>query len=178
MADPFLGEIRVFAGNFAPNGWALCQGQLLAIAQNTALFSILGTTYGGDGVRTFALPDLRGRVVMGLGQGPGLSNYVEGEVGGAESVTLTTQQMPAHSHTVNATEAQSTTDPKGAVPANTQPPTPGPAPKAYGASPDGKTTMNSAMIGLTGGNQPVSVQQPYLVINYIIALLGIFPSRQ
>lgn len=177
MAEPFLGEIRIFGGTFAPLGWALCQGQLLPIAQNAALFSLLGTTYGGDGVQTFALPDLRGRAVLGFGQGTGLSPYTQGQMGGVETVTLNTQQMPAHSHTVAATEAQSTTDPKGAVPANTQPPTPGAAPKVYGASPDGKTTMNSAMIGQTGGNQPVSVQQPYLVINYIIALQGIFPSR-
>ncbi len=178
MADPFLGEIRMFGGNFAPVGWAFCQGQLLPISQNTALFSLLGTTYGGDGVQTFALPDLRGRVPLGMGQGPGLSPYVEGQAGGAETVTLTTPQMPAHSHTVAATETQSTTDPKGAVPANTQPPTPGTPPKVYGASPDGKTTMNSAMIGITGGNLPITVQQPYLAVNYIIALQGIFPSRQ
>ena len=148
MAEAFLGEIRMFGGNFAPVGWAFCQGQLLPISQNTALFSLLGTTYGGDGVQTFALPDLQGRVPLGMGQGPGLSPYVEGQTGGAESFTLTTQQMPAHSHAVAATGSQSTTDPKGAVPANTQPPTPGAAPKVYGASPDGKTTMNSAMIGI------------------------------
>jgi microcystin-dependent protein len=177
MADPFLGEIRIFGGNYAPNGWAMCQGQLIAISQNAALFSILGTTYGGDGVRTFALPDLRGRLVMGMGQGNGLSNYFEGQVGGAESVTLTTQQLPAHTHSVNGAETQSTTDPKGAVPANTQPPTPGAAPKIYGAAPDGKTTMNGGMIGMTGSSLPINIQQPYLVINYIIALQGIFPSR-
>ena len=177
MADPFIGEIRIFAGNFAPNGWALCEGQLLPIAQYTAVFSLLGTMYGGDGRTNFALPDLRGRVVIGVGQGNGLSPYVQGQVGGAESVTLTTQQMPSHSHAVAATEAQSTTDPKGAVPANTQGSTPGAAPKVYGAAPDGKTAMNSAMIGATGGNQPFNIQQPYLVINYIIALQGIFPSR-
>jgi len=177
MAEPYIGEIRIFGGTFAPNGWALCQGQLLPIAQNTALFSLLGTTYGGDGRTTFALPDLRGRVVMGFGQGPGLQDYVQGQTGGAETATLTTQQMPAHSHAVAATETQSTTDPKGAVPANTAPPTPGTAPKVYGANPDGKTTMNNAMIGQTGGNQPFGVQQPYLVINYIIALNGIYPSR-
>lgn len=178
MADPFLGEIRMFGGNFAPIGWAFCQGQLIPISQNAALFSLLGTMYGGDGVSTFALPDLRGRVPLGMGQGPGLSPYTEGQAGGAESVTLNTQQMPAHTHAVAATETQSTTDPKGAVLANTQPPTPGAAPKCYGASPDGKTSMNAAMIGMTGGNLPVSVQQPYLAVNYIIALNGIFPSRQ
>lgn len=115
---------------------------------------------------------------MGIGQGPGLSTYMLGEVGGAEHVTLTTQQMPAHSHEVNATETQSTTDPKGAVPANSQPPTPGTAPNVYGASPDGSTTMSSLMIGQIGGSQPVDIRQPYLVINYIIALDGHFPERK
>ncbi len=174
--DPFLGEIRLFAGNFAPIGWALCQGQLLPIAQNTALFSIIGTTYGGDGIRTFALPDLRGRVVVSFGQGQGLSPYQQGQVGGAENSTLTTAQMPAHSHTVNASETATTGDPKGAVPAKTVGPTIGQDPKAYAAASDG-TTMNNAMIGIAGGSQPVSILQPYLVINYIIALQGVFPSR-
>jgi len=177
MADPFLGEIRIFAGNFAPTGWAFCQGQLLPIAQNTALFSLLGTTYGGNGVQTFALPDLRGRVVMGFGQGPGLSPYVQGQVGGAESVSLTTQQMPAHSHTVGASEAGNTTSPKAAFPAQAVAVGPTSGPKVFAGTSDG-TTMNTAMIGSTGGNQPVNVQPPYLVINYIIALQGIYPSRQ
>ncbi len=178
MAEPFIGEIRIFSGNFAPLGWALCQGQLLPISQNTALFSIVGTMYGGDGVRTFALPDLRGRAVLGVGQGPGLSPYTQGQIGGVENQTLTTQQMPAHSHAVNATETQSTTDPKGAVPAKPVAISPGEKiPTIYGATPDGNTTMNAAMIGNTGGNQAFSVIQTYLVINYIIALQGIFPSR-
>jgi len=176
MAEPFIGEIRIFAGNFAPNGWALCQGQLLPIAQNTALFSILGTTYGGDGRTNFALPDLRGRVVLSFGNGQGLSPYVLGQVGGAETQTLTQQQMPAHSHSVGATETVTTEDPKGAVPAKTTGPSIGSAPKIYGASSDG-TTMNPAMIGQTGGGQPVSILQPYLAINYIIALQGVYPSR-
>jgi microcystin-dependent protein len=175
MAEPFLGEIRIFGGNFAPNGWALCEGQLLSIAQNTALFSLLGTTYGGNGVNDFALPDLRGRVPVGFGQGPGLSSYAQGQTGGAENQTLTTQQMPAHSHAVQATETPSTSDPKGAVPAHpliaATPASP------YGAHPDGNTTMNSGMIGPTGGGQPVNVVQPYLAVNYIIALQGIYPSR-
>ncbi len=177
MADPFIGEIRIFAGTFAPNGWALCEGQLLPISQNTALFSILGTTYGGNGVQTFALPDLRGRVVVSFGQGPGLSPYQQGQVGGAESHALTTAQMPSHSHSVGAAETATTNDPKGAVPAKTVGATPGSAPHVYGAKPDGTTTMNAAMIGATGSGQPVSILQPYLVINYIIALQGIYPSR-
>jgi|SRR5271167_1144446 len=176
MAEPFLGEIRIFGGNFAPNGWALCDGSLLPISQNTALFSILGTTYGGDGVRTFALPDLRGRVGVSFGQGPGLSSYQQGQVGGAESDTLTTAQMPSHSHSVGASETPSTNDPKGAVPAKSVGPQIGSGAHVYGAAPDG-TAMNSAMVGPTGGGQPVSILQPYLVINYIIALQGIFPSR-
>src|SRR5208337_4491565 len=102
--NPFLGQITLFPFNFAPHGWALCEGQLLPISQNTALFSVLGTTYGGNGQTDFALPDLRGRVVMSFGQGPGLSPYVQGQVGGAETQTLTTQQMPSHSHNVGAAE--------------------------------------------------------------------------
>lgn len=174
MADPFLGEIRMFGGNYAPNGWALCNGQILSIQENSALFSILSTMYGGNGQTTFALPNLQGRVPIGMGQGQGLSPYVEGQMGGAEQVTLTAQQMPAHSHSVQATETSSTSDPKGAVPAH---PLVSSAPASpYGASPDG-TTMNSAMIASAGGNQPVSIVQPYLAVNYIIALQGIYPSR-
>src|SRR5271157_5709210 len=176
MADPFLGEIRIFGGNFAPVGWAVCDGSLLQIAQNTALFSLLGTTYGGNGVQTFALPDLRGRVVLGFGNGPGLSPYVEGQAGGTETTTLTTAQMPSHSHSVGATETATTTDPKGAVPAKIEGASVGATPKAYGAASDG-TAMNAAMVGPSGGGQPVSILQPYLVINYIIALQGIYPSR-
>jgi microcystin-dependent protein len=174
MAEAFLGEIRIFAGNFAPNGWALCEGQLLPIAQNTALFSLLGTMYGGDGKTNFALPDLRGRVVMAFGQGPGLSPYQQGQVGGAESEKLTAAQMPAHSHSVGATETATTNDPKGAVPAKYVSPAAGA--HVYGAHSDG-TAMNASMIGASGGGQPVSVMQPYLVINYIIAMQGIYPSR-
>jgi len=174
MAEPFLGEIRIFAGNFAPTGWALCEGQLLPIAQNTALFSVLGTTYGGNGQTTFALPDLRGRVVVSFGQGPGLSPYQEGQMGGTETTTLTAAQMPSHSHSVGATETATTNDPKGAVPAKYISPAAGA--HVYGAQSDG-TAMNSAMIGASGGGQPVSTLQPYLVINYIIALQGIYPSR-
>ncbi len=176
MSEPFLGEIRIFGGNFAPLGWALCDGSLLQVTQYSALFSVLGTIYGGNGQTTFALPDLRGRVVMSFGQGPGLSLYQQGQSGGTETTTLTAAQMPSHSHTVNATETATTTDPKGAVPAKTEGATVGSAPKAYGAASDG-TAMNAAMIGQTGGGQPVSTLQPYLVINYIIALQGIYPSR-
>src|SRR5512140_216933 len=117
MSTPFIGEIVMFAGNFAPRSWALCNGQLLPIAQNTALFSILGTTYGGDGRTTFALPDLRGRVPVHPGQGPGLSNYVLGEMAGTENTTLLINNMPAHNHTLNAvSDAGDTAAPAGALP--------------------------------------------------------------
>src|SRR5215510_8922011 len=143
IMDAFIGMIVMFGGNFAPRGWAFCNGQLLSIAQNTALFSILGTTYGGNGQTTFALPNLQGRVAIHPGQSPGTSNYVLGESAGTESVTLTTNQMPMHTHaatvTINANEApQSVTDnPKGAVLAGGQ------QVNAYTAAPDGATTMNA-----------------------------------
>jgi microcystin-dependent protein len=165
--DPFLGEIRLFAGNFAPNGWALCNGQIMSIAQNTALFSLLGTTYGGNGQTTFALPDLRGRVPVHAGQGPNLSNYSLGQQGGVESVTLTTNHMPAHTHTLNASSNDETTNrPTNAVPAK-------------GGVYDGtlNTTMNPGVVGNAGGSQPHENLPPHLTLNYIIALQGIFPSR-
>lgn len=167
--EPFLGEIRIFGGNFAPHGWALCQGQVLPIAQNTALFSILGTTYGGNGTTTFALPDLRGRAAMGMGQGPGLSDRTLGETGGTESVTLINSQLPAHnhSHAVPATnEAATSSRPVGKVPA---------AGGAYADTSDG--TMAADTTGISGGNQPHNNMQPFITMNYIIALQGIYPSR-
>ena len=173
MADPFLGEIRMFGGNFAPTGWALCNGQLLSIAQNTALFSLLGTIYGGDGVTTFALPDLRGRVPLNQGQGPGLSAYTPGEQTGAESVTLLVNQMPIHNHAVNADgQASGKNSPAGNFPGTVA----GTATeKMYsGAS---NTTMNQTMIGNAGGSQPLRIIQPVLCVTFIIALNGIYPSR-
>ncbi|MFL6137941.1 MAG: phage tail protein [Frankiaceae bacterium] len=168
MTEPFIGEIRLFGFNFAPRGWATCSGQILSIAQNTALFSLLGTMYGGNGQTTFALPDLRGRVAISFGQGPGLSNYTQGEVSGSENVTLIPQQMPQHNHTVNATSADASANkPGGAFPS---------AGGAYNTAPDG-TTMAAQMIGMAGGSQPHENRQPYLVLNYCIALEGIFPSR-
>ena len=163
----------MFAGNFAPRNWAFCNGQLLSIAQNTALFSILGTTYGGDGRTTFALPDLRGRVPIHPGQGPGLSNYSLGEQAGVESVTLNQNQLPAHTHGVNAVaQGGNQASPVGHLPAV----------ESTGTSLDYSNSastgqMSPAMIANTGGGQPVSVVQPYLCVNYIIALQGIFPSR-
>jgi microcystin-dependent protein len=168
MSDAFLGEIRMFAGNFAPRGWALCDGQLLSIAQNTALFSLLGTTYGGNGQTTFALPDLRGRAPLHAGQGPGLSNRNLGQEGGTESTTLTVNQLPAHAHPANASSGEASGNtPADRVLAGAE---------AYADGPDG-TTMNPAMVGATGGSQPLSVESPFLVINFIIALQGIFPPR-
>jgi microcystin-dependent protein len=167
--DPYLGEIVLFAGNFAPVGYALCEGQILPISQNTALFSILGTTYGGDGIETFALPDLRGRVPLGQGQGPGLEPYDLGQVGGTEDVTLTTNQIPTHTHPVEASSAEEGTNrPSGAVPAQGG---------VYATAPDGSTPMNAGMIGATGGSQSHENRQPYLTLNFIIAMQGIFPSR-
>ena len=170
--EGFIGEIRMFAGNFAPQGWAFCQGQLLSISQNTALFSILGTTYGGDGRVTFALPNLSGRVPVGVGQGAGLTNRQLGEMSGTETVTLTTAQMPAHSHTVNAVTADGNQNlPTNSFPANTKT-----LDKEYSTvAPN--TTMNPTMIGVSGGSQPFGVMQPSLGMNYIICVNGIYPSR-
>jgi microcystin-dependent protein len=170
MSEPFLGEIRMAGFNFAPRGWALCNGQLLSIAQSTALFSLLGTTYGGDGRVTFGLPDLRGRSPMHWGQGPGLTNRVQGEISGSETVTLINTQMPMHNHLVGASgEDAGVKNPSGQVLATTTTP-------AYVAGPL-DVTMNPQMIGLAGGSQPHENMHPYLVVNFIIALEGIFPSR-
>src|SRR5690242_6832737 len=163
MANPFLGEIRIFAGNFAPRGWALCNGQILSIAQNTALFSILGTTYGGNGQTTFALPNLQGRVPIHPGQGPGLSSYNLGEQAGAENTTLLITNMPAHNHTaavsISASQATQspTADPNNAFPGADS------GTNGYSPTSDG-TKMNAAMatatIGVAGGSQSFSILQP------------------
>jgi microcystin-dependent protein len=175
MSEPFLAEIVLFAGNFAPRGWAFCQGQILSIAQNTALFSLLGTTYGGNGQTTFALPDLRGRVPIGTGQGPGLSSYNLGQVGGTETVTLNVNNLPAHNHPVNV--PNTAPSPALASPVGNYL-----APAARGGSPifaagPPNAAMGALMIGNTGGSQPFGNVQPYLAINFIIAITGIFPSR-
>jgi microcystin-dependent protein len=176
MAEPYLGEIRMFAGNFAPRGWALCQGQLLAIAQNTALFAILGTTYGGNGVNTFALPDLRGRIPLNWGQGPGLSSYVIGEMTGTENVTLLQTNMPAHNHLINAsTNAADQTSPAQAIPALASDSQQG-AVLAYTKT-AANTTMAPNAVSVAGSSIPVSIIQPILCVTFIIALEGIFPSR-
>lgn len=165
--EPFIGQLMCVGFNYAPKGWALCEGQLLSIASNPALFSLLGTTYGGDGVSTFALPDLRGRMPLGFGQGPGLQNYVQGQNAGSETVTLTESQMPAHSHTVRCSSG----DPSDNTPINGVPAAGG----SYSLTAD--TNMGAVMIQPTGGNQPHSNMQPYLVMNWIIALQGVFPPR-
>lgn len=172
MAEPFIGSIVLFCGNFAPRGWATCDGQLLSIAQNSALFAILGTTFGGDGRTTFALPDLRGRVPLHPGSGPGLSTYTLGEVGGVESVTLLGPQMPMHSHAVAAPcsdGSPSASSPVGSVMANPD------QTSIYAGS--GTSAMASATSTPAGGSQPHENRQPLLAINFIIALEGIFPSR-
>jgi microcystin-dependent protein len=168
-----IGEIRMFAGNFAPRGWAFCQGQILSIAQNTALFSILGTTYGGNGQTTFALPDLRGRAAVGQGQGPGLSPYYLGQKAGMENTTLLASQLPAHTHVLNAVEAGGNqASPAGALPAVEST---GTSLNYSTAGPS--TSLNPNAVGVAGGSQPFSIMQPYLAVNYIIALEGIFPAR-
>jgi microcystin-dependent protein len=167
--DQFIGEIRIFAGKFAPKGWAFCSGQLLPISQNTALFSLLGTTYGGNGITNFALPNLNGRVPIHPGQGPGLSLYDLGETGGSETVTLTTANLPAHNHTISASTISGTTSvPTNAVPANTLN-----TDKEY-ASSSNTTMMGTGSVGIAF---PVITLQPYLTLNYIIAIQGIFPPR-
>jgi|SRR6185437_1830040 microcystin-dependent protein len=177
MSDQYLGEIRMFGGNFAPVGWALCNGQLLSISQNAALFSILGTTFGGDGVQNFGLPDLRGRAPLHWGQGTGLSNYVLGEQTGTENVTLLQNQMPMHTHQVQA----STTNGSSSTAQNAVPATAAPArgqssgPDIYGTAVN--TTMNPQMISASGGSQPHENMQPSLCVSFIIALQGIYPSR-
>lgn len=178
MDAPFIGSIVMFAGNFAPRGWAFCQGQVLPIAQNTALFSLLGTTYGGNGQTTFALPDLRSRVPVGQGQGPGLSPYVLGEVTGVESVALASNQMPAHNHNVQVSSGQAdsaTANNNYLAVANGSLAGDPVAVNTYNGTPNGMLGNNS--ISMTGGSQPHDNIQPSLCMNYIIALEGIFPSR-
>jgi microcystin-dependent protein len=175
-STPYLGGIFMFAGNFAPRGYALCQGQLMAISQNTALFSILGTTYGGDGIQTFALPDLRGRGPIGAGNGPGLAPIVLGELAGSQNVTILTSNMPAHSHVLNASTSAGTQPlPTGNIVASVQDSQGGQSTAYINATPN--TTMAPNSIGMTGNSVPLSIQNPFLGLNFIIATQGIFPSR-
>ncbi len=173
MSEPFVGEIRMFAGSFAPRGWAFCDGQLLAVMQNDALFSLLGTIYGGDGRTTFGLPDMRGRIPVHAGSGPGLSTRKLGAKGGAEQVTLATTNLPAHSHQIKASaDAGSRNNPEG---------------KFQGASPNvtvfrpnetPNVAFDAASITNVGGSGDHTNLMPFLCVNFIIALIGTYPSRQ
>ena len=171
MADPFVAEIRIFPFNFAPTGWAFCDGQLLPISQNTALFSLLGTTYGGDGKSTFALPDLQGNVPMHPGQGPGLSLHDLGETGGSETVTLLESEIPSHSHSVVVAQGDGTDQ----TPAGSRYAT-GIGIGQY-ATPGPITPLSAQALSIVGGDQPHNNMQPYLTLNFCIALQGIFPPR-
>lgn len=180
MSDQFIGEIRMFAGNFAPVGWAFCDGQLMAISQNTALFSLLGTTYGGNGTTTFALPNLHGAAPMAPGQGPGLSNHDLGETGGTTTVTLTAPENAMHSHALQGSTAQASSGaPQAAVYALGRVSTPvGPLWPYSSQAPD--TLLNPGAIlpaGPVGGNQPHNNLMPYLAVYFIIALTGMYPPR-
>ncbi|MGR8935952.1 MAG: phage tail protein [Gammaproteobacteria bacterium] len=170
MSEPFIAEIRIFAGDFAPRGWAFCNGQLLPISQNTALFSLIGTTYGGDGRSTTALPDMEGRAPMHPGRGPGLTERRLGERGGVESVTLTEAQMPHHSHTLRATDEDGNRQSAAGNAVARGTPMYLPPPQTLGA-------MAAATLPDTGGSLPHNNMQPYLTMNFIIALQGLYPSR-
>ena len=173
MSEPFVGEIRMFAGNFAPRGWAFCDGSLLAVSQNDALFSLFGTIYGGDGRTTFGLPDLRGRIPIHQGSGPGLSPRAIGHKAGAESVTLNANQMPSHSHSLVPSNALGNVQsPSGKTMARID------AGDLYKTPPAPTTPdMESDALGLTGGSQAHSNLMPALCIYFIVALVGIYPSR-
>ena len=169
MSEPFVAEIRIFAGNFAPRGWAFCNGQLLPISQNTALFSLIGTTYGGDGRTTTALPNLEGRAPMHPGRGPGLTDRRLGQRGGVEMVTLTEAQMPQHQHTLRVEEDEpgEDNDPNNQVLARA----------GLYANASNLAPMSERSLAEAGGSQAHNNMQPYLTINFIIALVGLYPSR-
>jgi microcystin-dependent protein len=190
MSEPFLGEIRMVGFNFAPQGWALCAGQLMSISQNSALFALLGTTFGGDGQNTFGLPDYRGRSPVGMGTGPGLSTIIQGQVSGTENVTILQTQMPAHTHTATGTGTVSV-----AGAASNPSITPSATNSVLGASGGGPGSASiwsdaitspvqitnpqavTVTVGMTGGSQPLPIRNPYLGTNFIIALEGIFPTH-
>ena len=175
MSTPFIGEIRMFPFNFAPVGWQFCDGSLLPISQFDTLFALIGTTYGGDGQATFAVPDLRGRLPIHQGQGPSLSNYVIGQTAGTESVTVTTQQMPAHTHGLAATTAAAT----ALTPANNLLPAAVSGDTFYTNTITGNTAapMSAQMLSQAGGSQPHDNTMPTLTVQYCIAYQGIFPSQ-
>jgi len=171
MAEPFIGQISLFSGTFAPRGYEFCAGQMMTIAQNQPLFALIGTTYGGDGRTTFALPDLRGRIPVHQGQGPGLSNHPIGQLGGVESVTLDTSQMPAHTHAIQADSGAATAEtPAGNVLAES-------SKKLYAAAGGSLVEMNANTVGSAGASQSHSNMMPFLGMNFIIATTGLFPPR-
>lgn len=169
-SEPFLASIQQVGFNFSPRGWALCNGQILPISQNTALFSLLGTTFGGDGRTTFALPNLQGRFAIGAGQGPGLSFIQLGQVGGSESAQLTIQQMPAHTHAAtvaaNSFDGEVSNPTQGSI-----------SSKNNGFSPTANGSLGGVNVSPQGGSQPFGIRNPYLGVNFCIALQGIYPSR-
>ncbi|WP_276132232.1 phage tail protein [Polluticoccus soli] len=179
FVEPYLGTVTIFAGNFAPVNWMLCQGQAMPISEYTALFSLIGTTYGGDGQTTFNLPDFRGRCAIHQGQGTGLSPYYIGQIGGTEAVTLLSTNLPTHNHPIISVTANqpvstadgTTDDPTNAYPASVA--------NHYSAGFDGSMNSytSSAATPVAGGSQPIEMHSPYLAMNYVIAVEGIFPSR-
>jgi microcystin-dependent protein len=173
MGEPYVGEIRMFGGSFAPAGWAMCNGATLAISENDTLFNLIGTTYGGDGQQTFNLPDLQGRAPVHMGQGPGISqNYVIGEKAGVESVTLTTNQIPLHTHSfVASSDAGQSAQPQNALFALL------PTGNLYTQPQQPAVNLNSNMLSAAGGSQPHENIQPYLCITFIISLFGVFPTQ-
>jgi microcystin-dependent protein len=169
MSNPYVGEIRMFAGNFAPQGWAFCDGSLLAISQNDVLFNLIGTTYGGDGQTTFALPDLRSRVPVHMGQGAGLSARTIGQSGGAEAVTLTTNQLPQHTHAAASSASSNSASPQGTVWGGWS--------STQYSDQGANAAMNPAALTNAGGSQPHDNMLPFQAVNFIIALFGIYPSQ-
>lgn len=178
MTPSFIGAIYAFGGNFAIYGFALCQGQLQSIAENSTLFTLIGTTFGGDGVQTFGLPDLRGRLPIGQGTGPGLPPYVIGQAAGTENISLNVNTMPAHTHTLNSSTIAGTTATPAANSSYLAAPYTGTVPDAmYNAVTTGVVPMNNATIVNAGSSLPFSIIQPVQAMNYVISLYGIFPSR-
>lgn len=174
--DPYIGQIELFGFNFAPLGWAFCDGQLLSIADNSSLFALIGIIYGGDGQTTFALPNLNGRMAVGVGSGSSLSTIALGESGGVETVTLLAANLPAHSHTLAAQSATGSTSAAGTTVVLAQVAEDDGTPARYYSSTAPNTTLSSASIGSVGGGQPVDIRNPYLGLQYAIALFGFFPS--
>jgi len=175
MNNPYVGEMIMFAGNFAPRGWAFCNGQILPINQNTALFSLLGTIYGGDGRTTFALPDMRGRAPVHAGRGPGLGTYSEGEKGGRETYHLSTAQIPQHNHSISgsANSADQKSAAGGFLPSNGR----SDPDNLYAGAIGTAAVMGNGSVGDTGNSTPIDNMQPFATVNYIIALVGVYPSR-